>query len=264
MTDILLEKDIEQIKLFYKTIVEMDDASLTEETIAALGQQLKDYVAANPSIKADMKQGVRNISNVTQEELQEMCNLVCERFGELAAESYCENPIKNQLIDVVSNECIALIEEAFQETLQEQVTIKFEKVVPEAQIPKRAHATDAGADLYAIEDQVIKAHTYGNMVRTGLKMEPPEGWTIFLFARSGMSKKTTLRISNSVGVIDNMYRNEVMILFDNVGDEDYTISKGDRVAQMLLSRTYNFNSIEVEHVNEDTERGLNGLGSSGK
>lgn len=132
-----------------------------------------------------------------------------------------------------------------------------------AHMPTYAHETDAAADVYAIEDQVIGAHTLGNKVHTGVRFGTPEGWKLKLSPRSSIGAKTPLRLSNMIGLIDSDYRGELIILFDNNSDSDYTIHAGDRVAQIELEPVYRFKAIQVEKVDE-TERGEGGFGSTGK
>lgn len=120
-----------------------------------------------------------------------------------------------------------------------------------------------GADIYAIEDTVIEPHTYGNMISTGLKFKIPFGWAISIRPRSGMSKNTALRISNAPATIDQNYRGEVKILFDNIGDKPILIKAGDRIAQFILEHSYTANFEEVEEISSDTNRGAGGFGSSG-
>ena len=131
-----------------------------------------------------------------------------------------------------------------------------------AQIPTYAHDTDACADLYALENTVVRAGTYGNKIRTGVKIQLPEGWMAMIFPRSSTGAKTPLRLSNSVGIIDSSYRGELGILFDNFSGHDYEIKAGDRVAQMMVMPSYRFMPQVVESL-EDSDRGEGGFGSTG-
>jgi dUTP pyrophosphatase len=78
-----------------------------------------------------------------------------------------------------------------------------------------------------------------------------------------MSKNTPLRISNSPATIDQQYRGEICILFDNLSDEPYEIKEGERIAQFILEKNYHANYTQVDSVEPDTERGEGGFGSSG-
>lgn len=132
-----------------------------------------------------------------------------------------------------------------------------------AKVPTYAHDADAAADLFANEDIVIKAHSLGNMVHTGVKIGLPEGWRATILPRSSTGLKTPLRLSNSQGLIDSGYRGEVMLLFDNISDSDFTIKRGDKLAQLEVKPIYRFKAKIVESLDE-TERGQNGFGSTGR
>lgn len=179
-------------------------------------------------------------------------------------EKYSDSQIKCELVDMV----YSLIESfyaviALRITSRDKVTVGIELVHPNAKIPTYAHDGDQGADIYAVEDITIEPHTYGNMIPTGIKMMIPHGWAVAIRPRSGMSKNTPLRISNSPATIDQQYRGEVKILFDNFSDEAYSIKAGDRIAQFVLEKNYRGDYIQVDTVEPDTNRGEGGFGSSG-
>lgn len=131
------------------------------------------------------------------------------------------------------------------------------------QIPIYANPTDDGADIYAKEDFIIPAKSFGTLIPSGFATALPRGWKITIKPRSGISKNTHLRISNSPGTIDSAFRSEIGVLLDNYGEE-YTIKKGERFAQLAIEPSYKarFNIVEnVKVIGED--RG-GGFGSSGK
>jgi len=132
-----------------------------------------------------------------------------------------------------------------------------------ATVPTYAHETDACADLYAADDMVLPAHTFSNMVRTGVHIALPEGWMAMIFPRSSIGAKTQNRLSNSVGIIDSEYRGQLGVLYDNLSDSDYQIKAGDRVAQMLVMPSYKFKA-DVVDILPASDRGEGGFGSTGK
>ena len=132
-----------------------------------------------------------------------------------------------------------------------------------ATMPTYAHSTDAAADLYALEDTDINAHTYGNKIRTGVSIQLPDGWLAFILPRSSIGSKTPFRLSNSVGLIDSSYRGELGILYDNTSDDNLYIKKGARIAQLLVMPSYQFVPEVVDKLDE-TERGEGGFGSTGE
>lgn len=143
---------------------------------------------------------------------------------------------------------------------RETVKVKIQKINENAILPTYAHDTDAGADIYAIEDTVLKPHST-NIVKTGLKVAIPAGYMINIAPRSGLSAKTTLRIANSWGIIDSEYRGEIGIIMENTGNLSVTISKGDKIAQMLIMPTPMIKWEEVTQLDE-TKRGEGGFGST--
>lgn len=138
--------------------------------------------------------------------------------------------------------------------------IRVKKLHPEAVIPVYAKQGDAGLDLTAVSEEWNEDNsmvTYG----TGLAIEIPEGYVGLLFPRSSVCK-TSLNLSNSVGVIDSGYRGEVMFKYRYL-EEGMVYDVKDRVGQLLILP---YPSIELEEAEElsSTERGEGGYGSTGK
>ena len=123
------------------------------------------------------------------------------------------------------------------------------------------HKGDAGLDLYVLEDQTFKASETAK-IKLGISCESIDGKGYFLFPRSSISK-TPLRLANSIGLIDGGYRGEIMAVCDNIKDYDFSISKGDRLFQLVSA---DLSTIEFEIVKElsDSTRGSGGFGSTGK
>lgn len=134
--------------------------------------------------------------------------------------------------------------------------IKIKKLDSRAVLPKYAKPGDAGMDIVAIDKTVGEMYVE---YKTGLALEIPEGYVCLIFPRSSISKKDLI-LCNSVGVLDSGYRGELIFRFQNLGDEHYEV--GDRIGQIMILP---FPNIEVEEVEElsETERGENGLGSTG-
>lgn len=120
-----------------------------------------------------------------------------------------------------------------------------------------------GMDFYAPAKYVIAPHTFGNKIPTGIAIEFPENVGMLLLPRSSYGAKTTLRLSNSVGLIDTSYRGEICALFDNLGDEPQIIEKGERFCQGVIIPAFRTSIEEVSSLQE-TQRGDGGFGSTGK
>lgn len=127
-------------------------------------------------------------------------------------------------------------------------------------VPEYAHAGDAGLDLRAVEDYMIPSGKSA-MVRTGLRVEIPDGYVGLEFPRSGLgSRGITMR--NAVGVIDSGFRGEVMCPLWNTTDKPFHVKAGDRVCQLVVMPYERCEVVEREELSE-TERGTDGYGSTG-
>lgn len=143
--------------------------------------------------------------------------------------------------------------------------IKTKKFSPNAIIPTKAHRTDAGFDLYACLEEEVSIMPYENkLIPTGVGFSIPKNMFGAVYPRSGLATKKGLRLSNCVGVIDSGYINQVFVSLFNDSPEIRKINNGERIAQIIF-QNYN-NDIGLEEVEEleNTDRGLNGFGSSGK
>lgn len=127
---------------------------------------------------------------------KESADNLLEEIGEVSTE-------KANLIRAIFDILIGLAEEAQERVGVCATIVQFELCREGAKLPTYAHDTDAGCDIYAPEDVVIPAGALGFKVDTGLKMAMKPGWKMLIYPRSGLSMKTGLRISNSIGLIDS-------------------------------------------------------------
>ncbi len=137
--------------------------------------------------------------------------------------------------------------------------IEVKKIYPEAKIPVRAHETDAGLDLFSVEEKTIQRGTR-QVFGTGIALAIPEGYVGLIWDKSGLAAKNGLTCLG--GVIDAGYRGEIFVTLANLGDEDYTVTEGQKVAQILIQRVKLPILEEVEELDE-TERGDKRFGSTG-
>ena len=132
-----------------------------------------------------------------------------------------------------------------------------------AVIPEYKTVEAAGADLYALVDSPITlAPGKTAMVPTGLFFEIPEGYEIQVRPRSGLAAKNGVTVLNTPGTIDSDYRGEIKIILINLGDKDFVINSGDRVAQMVIAPLIQASFSIVDELS-DTTRGSGGFGSTG-
>lgn len=129
----------------------------------------------------------------------------------------------------------------------------------DAIMPTRAHETDAGLDLYARETQIIPAKESA-VFDTGVHIELPPNTAGFLKSKSGLNVKHGI---TSEGVIDVGYTGSIVVKLYNNSKNDYKINKGDKITQLVIIPILTPDIELVNHL-EDTDRGDNGFGSSGK
>lgn len=147
------------------------------------------------------------------------------------------------------------------------MNIKVKRMNKEAKLPTRGSEKAAAYDVYAcLPDKnapvTIMPHQT-MLIGTGLRMAPPEGFYVGVYARSGLSSKEGLRPANCVGVIDEDYRGEYLVAVHNDSEVTRSVRHGDRIAQILLQKRYDMDFEEVDEL-DTTGRGVSGFGSTGK
>ena len=164
------------------------------------------------------------------------------------------------------------------------IYIPIEICHEDAKVPTYANETDAGLDVYALEDITINPGET-MLIPTGIKVAIPEGYEIQVRPKSGRALKTKLRVANTPGTIDTGYRDEVKVIIENVESPikdiayhfengkviidsilhgmPFTIGKGEKFAQLVLNKIEKANFYKVEDINLfEGDRG-GGFGSSG-
>ena len=133
-----------------------------------------------------------------------------------------------------------------------------------AVIPQYKTSGAAGADICALlsESVVIKKGCRA-MIPTGLYFSIPEGYEVQVRPRSGLAAKNGVTVLNTPGTIDSDYRGEVKVILVNLGDEDFTVNNGDRIAQIVVAPV-TIGVFEQVSFLDETARGAGGFGSTGK
>ncbi len=143
------------------------------------------------------------------------------------------------------------------------VPVPLCRLDPELPLPGYAHPGDAGADLYAARDTVIPPSGGRAMVPTGVSLALPEGYVGLVHPRSGLAARLGVTVLNAPGTVDAGYRGEILVnLINHDPDRPATISRGDRIAQLVVQRVER----AVFHVVDelpDSIRGAAGHGSTG-
>lgn len=216
-----------------------------------------------------------------------------EAFDELCTE------IDNQLDDLSQykkdwlKQLMGLIINAISETegiSKRYIRVAYEKCHEDAKQPAYAHETDSGMDVYALED-ITLAPGEQRIIPIGIKVAIPAGYELQVRPKSGVSAKTKLRVANAPGTIDAGYRDEIGVIVENVEPpikdityeevldsngvfqhlnvtsilygSSYTIGKGQKFAQLVLSEVPKAVLYEVESVDEIGEDRGGGFGSTG-
>ena len=127
--------------------------------------------------------------------------------------------------------------------------------------PRKAHEDDAAFDLRSRVDAVIPSGKI-TLVSTGFFMELPVGYEAQVRPRSGLALKHGITVLNTPGTIDAGYRGEVGVILINAGENDFTVARGDRIAQMVVQKLADVELVAAERLS-DTSRGAGGFGSTG-
>ena len=141
--------------------------------------------------------------------------------------------------------------------------VNIKKLRENAVIPTYGSQFAAGADLYACLDEDLTIQPCDTkLVPTGIAAEIPEGYAGLIYARSGIASKRGLAPANKVGVVDADYRGEIMVALHNHSGVPQTITKDERIAQLVIAPFLSAEFFEVDELS-DTVRGEGGFGSTG-
>ncbi len=141
------------------------------------------------------------------------------------------------------------------------MTLAFKRIHPDAVLPAYAHSSDAGMDLRSVADLTI-APGRRALVPTGLVMMLPPGYEAQVRPRSGLALKHGVTVLNTPGTIDSGYRGEVGVILANFGEAEFSVAKGDKIAQMVIAPVTQPEVVETDVV-DATDRGAGGFGSTG-
>jgi len=142
--------------------------------------------------------------------------------------------------------------------------VRITRLDPDVALPVQAHDDDAGYDLCAREDVQLAARGGRALVATGLAVAIPSGCAGLVLPRSGLAMKHGVSVLNAPGLIDPQYRGEVKVLLVNTDPgTDYEIHRGDRIAQLVISRVEYVEWAEVDQLDQ-TARDTFGFGSTGR
>jgi dUTP pyrophosphatase len=138
-------------------------------------------------------------------------------------------------------------------------SLKILRVSSEAILPTRAHPDDAGLDLYNLEDFSLNPGQ-GKVARTGIAVALPPKHVGMVADRSSLAKRG---IKTAGGIIDAGYRGEIHIVLWNISQDPILLRRGERIGQLMIIPIATPAPVEVDILDE-TQRGANGFGSTGK
>lgn len=148
-------------------------------------------------------------------------------------------------------------------TDQPQIRIQRESEFKDLPLPEYATEHSAGLDLHAAtRSEIVLKPGQWRLVSTGIRIAIPEGYEGQVRPRSGLALKYGVTLLNSPGTIDSDYRGIIGVIMINLGEEPFTIRRGDRIAQLVISPFRQFGLEEVD-VLKTTQRGAGGFGSTG-
>lgn len=275
MSNINLEntnfEDMPGIKEFM-SLMELSDEEFSQLSPVIL--KLVEDEFNKPEKRASLIKESGNLELATPEEFKK--TIVEECKDELSE-------IKIDFIVAIYSITYNIISESKKEN---HISIPIERYNPEAKLPLYANVNDAGMDVYALEDiTILPGET--KLIKLGIKVAIPEGYEIQVRPRSGQSLKTKLRIANSPGTIDSGFRDELGVIVENIDNPirdiqfhyddngklivdsiatgaPIEITKGQRFAQLVLTKVYHADFYKVNSVDNIGINRNGGFGSSGK
>ena len=144
-----------------------------------------------------------------------------------------------------------------------EVKIEKDKGCDDLPLPKAASQHASGVDLFSAEEDAVEIDKGEiKLVSTGIKIALPIGFEAQVRPRSGLAYRYGITVLNTPGTIDSDYRGVIKIILINHGKEKFIVNRGDRVAQLVIQRTFQPVLIETKEL-DNTKRGIGGFGHTG-
>ena len=143
------------------------------------------------------------------------------------------------------------------------VTVKFQRHAEDVVLPEYATSGAAGMDIAAHINTAVTLFPFARAaIATGFSMQLPHGYEAQIRPRSGLALKHGVTVANAPGTIDSDYRGEVAVILINLSQQDFTITSGMRIAQMVIAPVTNFHLEDASNL-DISDRGKGGFGSTG-
>ncbi|MFM9112795.1 MAG: dUTP diphosphatase [Actinomycetota bacterium] len=147
--------------------------------------------------------------------------------------------------------------------MSKPIVVDVLRLDPDLPLPTTAHPGDAGVDLYAREDALLRAGGGRVLVPTGIAVAIPVGYMGLVVPRSGLALKHGISLVNTPGIIDSGYRGELKVVMVNTDpSDDYRVTRGDRIAQLIIQEIVSVSWRPVDELTGDDRGG--GFGHSGR
>ena len=147
--------------------------------------------------------------------------------------------------------------------MSKPVIVDIRRLDPDLPLPTTAHSGDAGVDLHAREDALLRAGGGRVLVPTGIAVAIPVGYMGIVVPRSGLALKHGISLVNTPGIIDSGYRGELKVVMVNTDPhDDYQVTRGDRIAQLIIQEIVSVTWKPVEELTGEDRGG--GFGHSGR
>ncbi len=147
--------------------------------------------------------------------------------------------------------------------MSKPVVVDVRRLDPDLPLPTTAHSGDAGVDLHAREDALLRAGGGRVLVPTGIAVAIPVGYMGIVVPRSGLALKHGISLVNTPGIIDSGYRGELKVVMVNTDPtDDYQVTRGDRIAQLIIQEIVSVTWRPVDELTGEDRGG--GFGHSGR
>lgn len=174
-----------------------------------------------------------------------------------------DNKQQVRVFDFLIKYLKAIVEKLKKEGLVIPTVVYISKLSDDAILPIYSRLGDAGCDICILEDTIIPAKARV-VCKTGIAIALPIGYEVQVRLRSSIAFNTPLLIPNAPGTIDSGYRGDISIILFNTSDEPFEIKKGERIAQLVLSKVERINWEIVDDVTKIGQNREGGFGSTGK
>lgn len=224
-----------------------------------MGQKLDEVIEKDP----ELKEVLDNMPKPDEEELEDIFTDKDGNIVDTDSDTYF-NPEDMTGLDEELQNLLNLFggRDFGGNSILDKEQVVFQKIDHTAILPEYAHPGDAGMDICSIENITIPV-MQRKLIHTGLRARIPEGLEIQVRPRSGLALKHGITVLNTPGTIDSGYRGEIGVILANFGDKEFNIKKGDRIAQLVVSKFVSIRVLEGDVDKDETDRGEGGFGSTG-